>query len=103
MGKRKIRRYTVEQKRQAVELAEKLGNVAQAARDLGLAKSVLYRWVDEAEGRGGPPVQEEGPLSADEREELKRLRKEVNVLQMARDFLKKAAAFFAEDPKKRSS
>ena len=36
-------------------------------------------------------------LTTDEREELKRLRRENKVLKQERDFLKKAAAFFARE------
>jgi transposase len=39
------------------------------------------------------------PIDEDERAELKRLREEVGVLRMERDFLKKAAAFFAKESK----
>ena len=43
-------------------------------------------------GQGKP-----GALTTSEREELARLRKENRQLQMERDFLKKAAAFFAKE------
>jgi transposase len=36
-------------------------------------------------------------LSSDERDELRRLRRENNILKQERDFLKKAAAFFARE------
>lgn len=101
MAKRSRRRFTPEQKREAVALAKRLGNISQAARDLGLNASVLGRWVDKAEGRGEPAEPTQGGVE-DEAQELKRLRKEVEVLRMERDFLKKAAAFFAEDPKRSS-
>lgn len=38
-----------------------------------------------------------GPLTTDERAELTRLRKELKRVEMERDFLKKAAAFFARE------
>lgn len=56
------------------------------------AKNV-NRWVKEARlGEPGSPLQKGA-----EQEELARLRKEVKRLQMERDILKKAAAFFANE------
>src|SRR5688572_12318149 len=100
MGK-KPRIFTPQQKTDAVELVRKVGNRAQVARDLDLAPSALYRWVKRAEiddaARG------EGPLTTQERDELRRLKREVATLRQERDFLKKAAAFFAKDDDRRSS
>ena len=62
-----------------------------------LTKSALRLWVkqaDEALGKAAP-----GALSQAEREELVQLRRENRQLLMERDFLKKAAAFFAKDSK----
>ena len=55
---------------------------------------MLYRWKELHE------QQVEGKtLAEDEREELKRLRKEVKELRMEKEILKKASAFFAKEMK----
>ena len=95
MSKRKRRVFTAEQKAQAVRLAKDLGNVAKAARELDLTESSLTKWVKQAEIDGG--TGKPGELTTDEREELNRLRREVRILEQERSFLKKAAAYFAED------
>lgn len=101
MPRRKNRRYTPEQKADAVELARKVGNLSKVARDLGLQPSVLHRWMKQAEvDRKADP---EGPLTTDERREMRRLAQENATLRMERDFLKKAAAFFARDDDRSSS
>ena len=70
-------------------------NAPVGARDLDLTETSLRSWVKQAdvdEGRGP-----EGALTSEEREELRRLRRENRTLQLERDFAKKAAAFFAKD------
>jgi len=57
------------------------------ANDIDLTESALRNWVREADG--GKSKEPAGALSAAEREELVRLRKEVRHLEMERDFLKK--------------
>src|SRR4029077_13692701 len=59
--------------------------VAAAARDLGLTESSLRNWVEQA--RAGRTKGKPG-LTAVEREELTRLRKDVRELRMERDVLK---------------
>lgn len=91
--KKKRRKYSKEFKAEAVKLVLEQGLTrAQASRDLGVAESVLGRWVQLAERDAQP-----GGLTAEEREELKRLRKEVRILRTEREILKKAAAFFAKE------
>ena len=95
LSQRKRRKFTEEQKAEAVRVALELGSVAQAARDLDLAESCLARWIKQSEvdsGRGSP-----GELKTDEREELQRLRRQVRILEQERSFLEKAAAYFAGD------
>jgi transposase-like protein len=96
MAKRKRRKFTAEFKAEAVRLC-KAGdrNVGQVARDLDLTETALREWVRlaEIEAGKGPP----GALTSAEREELNRLRRENKRLQMEREILKKAAAFFAKE------
>ena len=100
MARRQRRKYTREQKADAVRMVRELGNLAKVARDLDLTESSLRNWVRQAEideGRGP-----EGALTTEEREELRRLRRENRRLEMERDFLKKAAAFFAKEEDRHS-
>ena len=99
--RRKCRSFTPQQKSDAVELVRKVGNLAQVARDLDLSTSALHSWVKRAEKQ--EQARGEGPLSTQEREELRRLKREVATLRQERDFLKKAAAFFAKDDGRPSS
>lgn len=94
--RRARRTFTDEYKADAVALVENSGkSVGQVAMDLDLTETALREWVKQARtARGGGP-----PLNSDERNELKRLRDENRVLRMERDFLKKAAAFFAKESK----
>lgn len=93
----KIRKeYTDQQKAEAVELVVRTKqSVRQVARNLGIAESSLSRWVRESQGNTA--AKSPGVLSRDERQELVQLRRQVKQLEMERDFLKKAAAFFARD------
>lgn len=96
MAKRKRRRFTAEFKADAVKLVRAGGrSIGQVARDLDLTETTLREWVRRAEIEAGegPP----GALTQVEREELVRLRRENKRLQMEREILKKAAAFFAKE------
>lgn len=98
MSQRTKRTFTEEFKAQAVELVRSSGKSAgQVAKDLDLTPSVLRDWVRRA-AKGKPLVGKSG-VSLSEREELMGLRKEVRVLRMERDLLKKATAFFAKESK----
>src|SRR5579864_7668313 len=93
---RKRRSFNAEFKAEAVRLC-KVGDrsVGQVAKDLDLTEGSLREWVKRADvdaGKGPP-----GALTTAEREELTRLRRENKRLQMEREILKKAAAFFAKE------
>lgn len=95
MPQRKRRHFTPEQKADAVQMVRKVGNLSKVARDLDLTATALRSWVKQAEiDEGNGP---DGALTTAEREELSRLRRENRTLEMERDFLKKAAAFFAKE------
>ncbi len=96
MSRKKRRKFTPEQKAQAVEVHRKSGkSIREVAADLDLPQSSLSRWASQAtvDERRDPA----GPLTSDERAELSRLRKELRTARMERDFLKKCAAFFAKE------
>ena len=98
MARRPRRRFTAEQKAEAVRLVGEVGNLSQVARDLDITRSSLVEWVRQAEVDAG-----EGPggaLTTEEKAELRALRREVRTLRMERDFLKKAAAFFAAEDRR---
>ena len=93
--KRTYKQYSKEYKEEAVALVREQGySVPEAAKSLGLASNLLYRWKEQMES------QLEGKsISVDEREELNRLRKENKNLRMEKEILKKASAFFAREMK----
>ncbi len=93
--KRTYKQYSKEYKEEAVALVREQGySVPEAAKSLGIASNILYRWKTQIEAQ-----LEDKLLSDDEREELKRLRKENKNLRMEKEILKKASAFFAKEMK----
>src|SRR5579864_8715960 len=100
MSKRETKRirrvHTRQFKAETVELV-RTGErkVSQIARDLGLADSLVRAWVHQSEvdaGRGPS-----GALTTAEKEELSQLRREVKVLRMEREILKRAATFVCHE------
>ena len=93
--KRAYKQYPKAFKEEAVALVREQGySVPEAAKSLGIASNILYKWKDKVEDQLNGKV-----LLEDERDELKRLRKEVKKLRMEKDILKKASAFFAKEMK----
>ena len=87
------RHFTAEFKAEAVRLCRARDrSIAQVAQDLDLTDSALRRWVEQSPTPSAP-----SSLSGGERDELLRLRQQVKRLQMEREILKKAAAFFAKE------
>ena len=96
MGKRKRRKFMDEFKAETVRLIRETGRgITAVCREMDLTPSAVERWVKQAQiDEGGGPA---GALTTAEREELRRLRREVVELRMEREILKKAAAFFAKE------
>ena len=70
--------------------------VAQAARDLDVAESVLRRWIRDVAADTRHAFPGHGQVRP-EQQEIDRLRREVAKLRAERAILKKAAAYFARD------
>jgi transposase len=95
----KRKHYSKQFKIDAVKLVTEQGyKVSEAARNLGIHHSSLRHWKKQLETDGNQSFPGKGHMTSD-KEELYRLRKEVKKLRMEREILKKAAAFFANEPK----
>lgn len=95
------RSWTPEFKAEAVKLVlSGRRSIAAIARELDVTRTVLRDWVLRAQAEQ-PTVKPSTSKSAAtfDREEVAQLRKENVQLRMERDFLKKAAAFFANENK----
>ena len=91
-------RYSKEFREEAVKLIteEKL-SLPEAARRLSLAPSTIGNWVKQFKaGRLGEVGKTYRPLTEIEME-LYRTKRELAVVKMERDILKKAAAYFARE------
>ena len=96
MSQKPRRNFTFEQKAEAVRIVHQSGkSVNQVAKEMGLTPSALRNWVKQDKIDHHPNPQ--GQLTTAERKELSELRRELKRVQMERDFLKKAATFFARD------
>ena len=98
MGRRKRRKFTPEYKAEVVKLVRTSGkSIGQVSSELELTETAVRAWVKQAEidKRKDP----QGPLTTDEKAENTRLRRELRTVTMERDFLRKAAAFFARSGK----
>jgi transposase-like protein len=98
MAKRKRRVFTDEFKADTVRLCLSGDRtIAQISRDLEVGETALRRWMDLAKAdvrvESGPKL----ALTAAERDELSELRKRVKRLEMEREILRKATAFFAKE------
>ena len=95
MTKRK--RFSRQFQIDAVRLVTEQGyRVTEAARNLGIHPNMLSRWKRQLEAESEDAFPGKGQM-APENEELHRLRKRVKQLEMEREILKKAAAFFAKE------
>ncbi|MCS6328007.1 MAG: transposase [Nitrospira sp.] len=90
------RQYPEEFKQEAVRLVRDSARpVAQVARDLGISESLLYRWRTQHRQAEAQGTTRAGQRT--EAEELTHLKRELVRVTQERDFLKRAAAFFARE------
>lgn len=92
----KQRRFTKEFEQEAVQLVATSGRTQrEVAEDLGIGLSTLVRWIGRRRDRL-TEMPDQAP-QADMAAELKRLRRENEILRQERDILKRATAFFARE------
>lgn len=96
----KRRQFTREFKLEAVRMVSSgERKVAELARDLGVRPDILKGWIRQAEGRAGLKQDDmfpgNGKLTSKDAE-IRALRRELEEVRQERDFLKKAATYFAK-------
>ena len=85
--------FSEEYKKDAVKMVLDNGiTVARVAKDLGIGKSTLDKWIKIYRSSTQGQV-----VGINGREELRQLKAENHKLRLERDLLKKAAIFFAND------
>ena len=86
--------YSAELKRQIVELVRAGRSPSELAKEFEPTAQTIQNWIRQADRDEG--LREDG-LKSDEREELRRLRRENKQLRIEREILSKAAAWFAAE------
>lgn len=87
--------YPAEFRQQMVDLVHTGRTPAELAREFGCTAQSIVNWVGQAAADSGHPLPGKDVLTTTERAELSRLRRQVRQLQMERDILAKATAWFA--------
>ena len=96
--------YPAAFRQQMVELVRAGRGVAELAREFGCNASSIHHWINAEHrgkagggggGGGGGAVSADAPLTPSERQELQELRRKLKQVQMERDILAKATAWFA--------
>ncbi len=89
--------YTPEFKREAVRLAQTSGKpIAQVARELGISDTSIHQWRKELTVHHSEAFPGSGHQTAQE-EEVRRLKRELEIVKQERDILKKAISIFSRE------
>src|SRR4051794_553765 len=94
---RKYRKFSPEFRDEAVRVGiDGTRPIAQVARELGVNEGTLRHWVNQyrRDHAGDEP-----PVTPPGRIQLAEAQRELRELRMENEFLKKAAAYFARDPR----
>ncbi len=98
MARKKTQAYTEEFRREAVKRSEKDGNTAASvARELGVSAQQIYNWRQQFNRLSDKQFNSVGGVdySKKESEEIRKLKREKAALEKELEFVKKAAAYFA--------
>jgi transposase len=89
--------YTPECKREAVRLAQTSGKpIAHIARELGISDTSIHQWRKELTNHGPEAFPGSGHQTAQE-EEMRRLKRELEIVKQERDIGKKAISIFSRE------
>ncbi len=90
--------YTPEFKREVVRLAQTSGKpITHIARDLGISDTSIHQWRKELTEHGPEAFPGSGHQTTQE-EEVRRLKRELEIVKQERDILKKALGIFSRSP-----
>jgi transposase len=89
-------RFTEQFKADAVGLVVQGRSIGDVSKSLGIGLSTLDKWVRSAKAKNALPV----PTLTSDQKRLRDLEKENAHLREVNEILKKAAVFFATDPKR---
>ncbi len=91
------KRFSPEFKEEAVKMViETSRPIAQVAKELGVIEQTLGNWVSAYRREH---ADDEPALTVPERARLREAERQLRELKIENDFLKKAAAYFAKDPR----
>ena len=95
--KKQTRTYTTEFRQQVIKLAEDLGSVLAASKQLGVPEANIYSWRKKYAGQTIVAMRKPETKPGELLEENNKLRQEVAQLKKVNHILKAAAAFFSQD------
>jgi transposase len=89
--------YPAQFREQMIALVRAGRKPGELAQEFGCHVTSILSWVRQADATGGMKSSPSGALSASERQELIELRRKLRQVQMERDILAKATAWFANN------
>jgi transposase len=89
--------YSAPFREQMIELVRAGRKPGELAKEFGCHATSILNWVRQADQLTGVVPTQAGALSASERQELVELRRKLRQVQMERDILAKATAWFANN------